>query len=155
MCKLNNRNLPNKWSCDLNWVSTRSKQTITNFVYCCCFNTSIKTVKFASLNLLRLSNLAYAMQRLKKYLKNFLSWSAKMGEQFLDFVGVHNCYEGGHIAHGSPPPGKTLDVKSATESVLALFIVEKCQARPYKRQAPSLNFSPVRPVCTSQILKQN
>ena len=31
--KLNNRNLPNEWSGDLNWVSTRSKQTITNFVH--------------------------------------------------------------------------------------------------------------------------
>ena len=34
MHKLNNRNLPNEWSGDLNWVSTKSKQTITNFVYC-------------------------------------------------------------------------------------------------------------------------
>ena len=36
------------------------------------------------------------------------------GRQFLDFMGGHNCYEGGHRAHGgspqSPPPplGKTL-----------------------------------------------
>ena len=31
--------------------------------------------------------------------------------QFLDFMGGHSCYEGGHRAHGgSPksPPGKTL-----------------------------------------------
>ena len=33
MRKLNNRNLLNEWSGDLNWVSTRSKQTIPNFVY--------------------------------------------------------------------------------------------------------------------------
>ena len=35
------------------------------------------------------------------------------GGQFLDFMGGHSCYEGGHRAHGgppSPPPqlGKTL-----------------------------------------------
>ena len=32
MRKLSNRNLPNEWSGDLNCVSTRSKQAITNFV---------------------------------------------------------------------------------------------------------------------------
>ena len=34
------------------------------------------------------------------------------GGQFLDFMGGHSCYEGGHRAHGGPPslppPGKTL-----------------------------------------------
>ena len=30
--------------------------------------------------------------------------------QFLDFVRGHNCYEGGHIAHGGPPVPPTIDV---------------------------------------------
>ena len=30
------------------------------------------------------------------------------GGQFLDFIGGHSCYEGGHRAHGGPPLGKTL-----------------------------------------------
>ena len=33
------------------------------------------------------------------------------GRQFLDFIGGHSCYEGGHRAHGVPPVpplGKTL-----------------------------------------------
>ena len=52
-----------------------------------------------------LVKLAYAMQGLKKYLKKELSCSTKIGGggQFLDFVGGHNCYEGGHIAHGGSP----------------------------------------------------
>ena len=29
------------------------------------------------------------------------------GGQFFYFMGRHNCYEGGHRAHGVPPPGKT------------------------------------------------
>ena len=62
-----------------------------------------------------LVKLAFVMQKLKKYQKIFLSWSTKMGggRQFLDFMGGHSCYEGGHRALGgspqSPPPsGKTL-----------------------------------------------
>ena len=52
-----------------------------------------------------LAKLVFVMQRLKKYLKNFLSRSTKMGG--------HSCYEGGHKAHGGPPSpphtlGKTL-----------------------------------------------
>ena len=53
-----------------------------------------------------LVKLAFVMQRLKKYLKKFLSWSTKIGEgggQFLDFMGEHSCYEGGHRAHGGSP----------------------------------------------------
>ena len=40
------------------------------------------------------------------------------GLQFLDFIGGHSCYEGGHRAHGGPPQlGKTLeDVKTRTDS---------------------------------------
>ena len=25
------------------------------------------------------------------------------GDNFIYFVGGHNCYEGGHVAHGGPP----------------------------------------------------
>ena len=44
-----------------------------------------------------LDKLAFAMQRLKTYTKNFLSQSTKMGGDKLRF------YEGGHKAHGGPP----------------------------------------------------
>ena len=41
--------------------------------------------------------------------KNFIM-TTKMGGQFLDFMGGHSYYEGGHRAQGgssqSPPPGK-------------------------------------------------
>ena len=60
-----------------------------------------------------LVKLAFVMQRLKKYLKKIFVMVNKDGGQFLDFMGGHSCYEGGHRAHGgppSPPPplGKTL-----------------------------------------------
>ena len=57
-----------------------------------------------------LVKLAYAMQRLNKYLKKFVMINKDGGKQFLDFVGGgHNCYEGGIIAHGEVlPVGKTL-----------------------------------------------
>ena len=67
-----------------------------------------KTVKFASLNLLFLK-LAYAMQKLKKYFKKFLSWSTKI-------------WGGGHIAHGCPPPlRKTLENRVRKKSACYRF----------------------------------
>ena len=48
-----------------------------------------------------LVKLAFFMQRLKNYLKKFLSRSTKMGEDnFSILLGGHSCYEGGHRAHG-------------------------------------------------------
>ena len=43
-----------------------------------------------------LAKLAFVMQRLKKYLKNVLSWSTKMrgGGAIFGFNGGHSCYEG-------------------------------------------------------------
>ena len=32
------------------------------------------------------------------------------GGQFLDFMGGHSCYEGGHRAYGGSPTRETLDV---------------------------------------------
>ena len=49
-----------------------------------------------------LVKLAFVMQRLKKYLKKFLS-STKMGGQFFDFMGGHSCYEGDIELMGGPP----------------------------------------------------
>ena len=48
---------------------------------------------------------------------------------------------------------KTIDVKTAIKSVLVLFVVEK-MLRSSVRDWPQLRFSPERPVCISQILKQ-
>ena len=50
-----------------------------------------------------LAKFAFLMQRLKKYL-NFFAVINKNegGGQFLDFIGGHSCYEGGHRAHGVP-----------------------------------------------------
>ena len=47
-----------------------------------------------------LVNLAFVMQTLKKYLKKFLSWSAKM-------EGTHSCYEGDIELMGVPPVSPT------------------------------------------------
>ena len=52
-----------------------------------------------------LVKLAFAMQRLKKYLKKNVVMINKDGGdgQFLDFMGGHSCYEEGHRAHGGSP----------------------------------------------------
>ena len=57
-----------------------------------------------------LAKFAFVMQRLKKYLKIFLSWPKKMGRggQFLDFIGGDSCYEGDIELMGVPPLEKTL-----------------------------------------------
>ena len=49
---------------------------------------------------------------------------------------------------------KTIDVKTAIGSVLALSVVEK-MLRSSVKDRPLASFSPERPVCTSQILKRN
>ena len=55
-----------------------------------------------------LVKLAFAMQRLKKYLKNFCHDQQRLGGgQSLDFMGGNSCYEGGHRAHGGPPSPPT------------------------------------------------
>ena len=56
-----------------------------------------------------LAKLAFVVQRLEKYLKNFLSWSTKMrGGAIFGFNGGHSCYEGDIEHMGGPPLGKTL-----------------------------------------------
>ena len=56
-----------------------------------------------------LVKLAFVMQKLKKYLKNFFVMINKDGggAQFLDFMGGHSCYEGEHRAHGGSPSPPT------------------------------------------------
>ena len=53
-----------------------------------------------------LVNLAFVMQRLKKYQEKIVMINKDGGGGFLDFIGGHSCYEGGHRAHGGPstPP---------------------------------------------------
>ena len=52
------------------------------------------------LELVMLVKLAFVMQRLTKQLKNFCHDQQRWGEgQFLDFMGEHSCYEGGHRVH--------------------------------------------------------
>ena len=48
-----------------------------------------------------LVKLAFAMQKLRKH-KKIGHDQQRCGEQFLDFVGGHSYYEGGHIDWGSP-----------------------------------------------------
>ena len=52
-----------------------------------------------------LVKLAFVMQRLKKYLNNFLSLSTKMrgGGAIFGFNGRHSCYEGDIELMGGPP----------------------------------------------------
>ena len=61
-----------------------------------------------------LVKLAFVMQRLKKYLKKFLSWSTKMGGDNLSILwGGHSCYEGDIELMGgspSPPTGENPDI---------------------------------------------
>ena len=49
------------------------------------------------------------------------------GGQFLDFMGGHSCYEGGHRAHGGVPPlGKTLGILLLrTESPVSWILASK------------------------------
>ena len=55
-----------------------------------------------------LVKLAFAMQRLKKYLKIFCHDQQRWGGgQLLDFMGGHSGYEGGHRAHGGGPSPPT------------------------------------------------
>ena len=76
-----------------------------------------------------LVKLAFAMQRLKKYLKKFLSCLRKMGEgTIFRFYGGHSCYEGGHRADGGPPlppQGKTLLIFCAEFIFTAYFPLEQ------------------------------
>ena len=63
-----------------------------------------------------LVKLAFVMQRLKKYLKKFLSWSTKIGEgggQFLDFMGDTAVMRGDIELMGVPqsPTWETLGSK--------------------------------------------
>ena len=53
-----------------------------------------------------LVKLAFAMQRLKKYLKKNVVMINKDGEgnNFWILWGGHSCYDEGHRAHGGPPP---------------------------------------------------
>ena len=52
-----------------------------------------------------LVKLAFVMQTLKKYLKKiFVMINKDGGGQFLDFMGGHSCYKGGHRAHGGISP---------------------------------------------------
>ena len=64
-----------------------------------------------------LVKLAFVMQRLKKYLKFFCHNQQRWGGQFLDFMGGHSCYEGGHRAHGGSAPPPTS--KNPVEHLLA------------------------------------
>ena len=64
-----------------------------------------------------LVKLAYAMQFFLKNVQKIFVMINKDGGTIFRFCGGHNCYEGGHIAHGGPgvpqsppPPGKTLPV---------------------------------------------
>ena len=53
-----------------------------------------------------LVKLAFAMQRLKKYLKIFCHDQQRWGggeDNFWILWGIHSCYEGGHRAHGGSP----------------------------------------------------
>ena len=52
-----------------------------------------------------LVKLAYAMQRLKKYVKKIAMINKDGGGgTILDFVGGHNCYEGAYSSWESPSP---------------------------------------------------
>ena len=53
-----------------------------------------------------LVKLAFAMQRLKKYLRKSCHDQQRWGGQCFDFVGGHNCYEEDR-AHGGPPSPPT------------------------------------------------
>ena len=51
-----------------------------------------------------LVQLAFSMQRLKKYLKkNVVMINKDGGGTIFGFYGGHSCYEEGHRAHGGPP----------------------------------------------------
>ena len=49
-----------------------------------------------------LVKLAFVMQRLKKYLKNFCHDQQRRGGQFFDFMGGHSCFEGDIELMGVP-----------------------------------------------------
>ena len=52
-----------------------------------------------------LVKLAFAMQKLKKISEKIFVMINKVGGggKFLDSMGGHSCYEGGHRVHGGPP----------------------------------------------------
>ena len=68
-----------------------------------------------------LVKLAFVMQRLKKYLKNFCHDRQRWGgDNFWILWGGDSCYKGGHIAHGgfpSPPPTRENPGKIFTQSI--------------------------------------
>ena len=80
-----------------------------------------------------LVKLAYAMQRLKKYLKKIVMiYKDGGGGQFVDVVGEgQNCCEGGHIAHGGSPTREALErvgndgkmLRKFLASVMAFFTI--------------------------------
>ena len=87
-----------------------------------------------------LVKLAFVMQRLKKYLKKiFVMIDKGGGGQFLDFIGGHSCYEGGHRAHrGSPPTRENpatggdcifktceIPVESIKQVKMAFFVIDE------------------------------
>ena len=72
-----------------NWLIHYVIDPILVIHYCCsCFNISMKTVKFASLNLLYFSNYPVPSKRFEKISKKLLSWSTKMEGAIFRFVGV-------------------------------------------------------------------
>ena len=44
------------------------------------------------------------------------------GGQFLDFMGGHSCYKGGHRAHGGPPSPPTRENPACTVCLRVLMI---------------------------------
>ena len=58
-----------------------------------------------------LVKLAFAMQRLKKYLKIFCHDQQRWGNNFWILWGGHSCYEGGHKAQGGSPTRETLHIQ--------------------------------------------
>ena len=59
--------------------------------------------KVCILKLVILVKLAFVMQKLKKYLYKFLSWSTTMGVTIFRFYGGTQLLWGRHRAHESPP----------------------------------------------------
>ena len=77
-----------------------------------------------------LVKLAFVMQRLKKFLKNFCHDQQRWEKRFLDFMEDTAVYEGGHRAHGGPqslPLGKTLSGTQHSQTLPQTFLFKICQ----------------------------